>query len=399
MAVDYVNSFAQLGAELKNLRKLEAIWEHSAFSDGATFSRRLLSAAYDDTDNIEDDALVVGKAGHKDSIGPASAANHESQKAIFESAFFPVLDAEISPSDDELAGGAISYNYDEALEASGQIKILERIGRFGVLRRRMISGSEDILKNTITPGAFTADGQNTGTLAQTGFSAEDHTLTGELVFTVTDDTIDNLTLSVINVLTKRLVDDTRQVEAERSIRVGQSFEEGQTGLTFTLSFNTPVEAGDDGLMINTPVFTTPTESDTDRGKIYLKVTRQAGDTWLIEWFNLGSRVASSLVQSTSTTTLIGTFAADMLGPGGMRVQFNFDRAAADTHLPVVGNTDSDISLDLVAPREGDRWTQVVTNDEAGNFASKLARRYRASLNSVAAGNTISDALAASVTVI
>ncbi len=203
------------------------------------------------------------------------------------------------------------------------------------------------------------------------------------------------TLSVQLQLDQELIDGTTEVDADNDLTVGQNFEDGPTGLNLKLDLGSIVEAGDDGAMFSATTITNPQSGDTDNGKIYIRVTRQAtSPIWLIEYFSDGSLTT---LQGTDTSdTTVGTDTITITGSAGTIFSTTFDRAAAAVQLPATGNTDSDITFDIVNPREGDRWTIPVTNDEAGNFATKLARNYRASLNSVAAGNTIVDADAASV---
>jgi hypothetical protein len=396
--VDYVNTFTQLGGELRAARRLEAVQEQFRDSDVGTYAQPQIRAAYNEAVTVEADAENREVNHFLNTVTPALISLHTSTVQSFEQAFQPVLAAELALSLDEQQQGMIAYEYDPVLSSTGQIAILKRRGYLGTLRSQMIADVQTIQQNVPSFGAFTAVAGNLGTLAVAGsptFAGEDHTLAGTATWTCTDETVDAPKLTLTVELTKPLPDGTTTINADNLVTVGKSYQDGQTGLTFQLDLGSIVKSGDAG----SPVFsvesmTKPSEGDTNKGLFYLKVTRQAvAPIWLIEWYNNSDTAnPQNLVQRTTADGTVGTivksiFRTSVLG-------FTFSMANANTDMPSAGNTRT-VTYDLKTPRVGDKWTRTTINAEAGNFASKIARRYRASLNSGGAP-TISDALASSV---
>lgn len=399
--MSYATLFAQLGAEFKNMRKIEALLEQFRDDDNSNYSSRLIRAAYDATVNLEANAITLDTALYEGTIFPSLAAVHSAERGGFETAWFPVVDAFLALDNDEKAKGAISYDYDPTLAASGQIAILKRRGRFGRLYDQMVADSQTIKKNAVSFGSFVAGPNNKGTLVVAGsptFAGKDHTLSGTINFKCTDDTVDSPRINAQLVLTKPLPDGTTTINADRLATVGKSFEDGPTGLTFELDLSAIVKTGDAGSPIfANPVFTKPSEGDTNKGQLFIKVTRQAvAPIWLIEWFkDSDTSDPTNLVQRSTADGTSGTDTAKQMTRTST-FTFDFNKTNAHADMPAAGNTRT-VTFDIKTPRVGDVWTKTVTNDEAGNFASKLARRYRASLNSVGGGGeTISDTGAASV---
>jgi len=102
------------------------------------------------------------------------------------------------------------------------------------------------------------------------------------------------------------------------------------------------------------------------------------------------------VAQTTTDTTAGSVTLTITGPSGMSVALSFDRGAAAAGMGVAGSNTT-VTVDIRSPRVGDIWRVPVSNNELGNFATKLAHRYRMSLPSSNPG-TISDALATSVSI-
>lgn len=396
--MDYTNTFTQLGVELVNARRIEAVLENFRDSDVATYAQPKIRAAYNEALTTEANAETRETGFYVNTVVSDLVSLHRSTVQSFEAAFQPVLAEELALSDEEQGKGMIAYDYDPVLSATGQISILKRRGFLGTLRTQMIADVQSIQKNTVTFGTFTAVAGNLGTLAVAGsptFAGEDHTLAGTITWTCTDDTVDAPKLSCVVELTRPLPDGSTSLTAENSVTVGKSFQDGQTGLLFQLDLGAVVKTGDAG----SPVFslesmTKPSEGDTNKGLFYLKVTRQAvAPIWLIEWYNNSDTAnPQNLVQRTTADGTVGTIAKTIFRTSVLN--FTFSMANANTDMPSTGNTRT-VTYDLKTPRLGDKWTRTITNAEAGNFASKVARRYRASLNS-SAGPTISDALAASI---
>jgi hypothetical protein len=393
--MDYPNTFAQLGAELRNLRKTEALFEQSHFADNALYSKRLLTGAYSSSVNEEEIAATNGKYDLENNSTPAVQAIHSSQMSTFETSFFPVLDVELSTSDSDKAAGAIQYVYDSSL-TNGQVAILNRNGRFGALRKQMLADAQTVVGCTLSYGAFVTTNSNTGAIstATSTMVGADHTLSGTVIFECVDDTVDAPKLSITNYLAKKLVDGTEKITADNLLTVGKSYQDGPTGLTCSVVLGTIAETGDTGNMISASTVTTPTESDSNKGYVYIYVERQAADpTWLIQWYS--DAALTRLVAQSEQNAGGGTVAVSMTGASGMIVAFPFHAGNANTYLPATGNNGT-VTLNIGSPRIGNTWKKTVTNDYAGNFATKLAKRYRVSLPSATPAGSISDALASSV---
>lgn len=402
MAINWTTLQVQLAQELRILRKREAAWINFKFADNANYDKRLYVAAnaYSTSVNEEANALSTGYA-HLDGVQvPGMAALWSAYRGNIENekGFFGILANDIELlSDSDKAAGAIAYVY---TDTDGVIAISERNGYWGALRRQMLAEGYYIVANGVTYGTFTAANGNVGTLAATSMSGANHQLTGTLIFECVDDTVDAPKLSVRLKYTTPWPDGTEIVEADNLLECEKSFEDGPTGLTTVLTRSglaSPTEAGDDGNMFSSSAIATPAEADSNKGKIYIKVTRQAvSPIWLIQWYRTDALLASDLVQQATTDTTAGTYSVDMTGAGGQRFTSTFNRANADAHLASAGNSDSDITFDIGSPRLGDKWTRVATNDEAGVYATKLAHAWHVSLPNAGATAQFTDANANSV---
>ena len=210
-----------------------------------------------------------------------------------------------------------------------------------------------------------------------------------------------VSFSVQNILNAALVDGKTTIDADNALTIGQPFEDGPTGVNTTLSLGAIVVTGDDGNMFTTtPVVSTPSEVDSDKGKHYIEVERKSGTggnpDFTISWFKNANLAAENLVASLDVVGVTGTVGI-VLNANSSSITDTFNKANAAIKLPVVGNKDSDIIFNIGSPRIGDTLTKTIANDFAGNFQTKLATRYQFSLPKAAATfNTISDALAASV---
>lgn len=408
MPVVYPGTMEDLGAELRTLRGPEAFWEWNrrVSSPGPTYFRDYINQTYDNTVITEDTAETSSKTSLDQNVLPGAAQIHASRKTDFESFFLQTyLGGLLVASDEDKAAGPIQYLYDSVLLASGEVAILDRQGIWAALRDDMIANAQTILRNVVTPGALTPKPNNVGTLViGTGPSFEDHCLSGSLVFTVVSDTVGAVQLSVQNVLldTDPLVDGTTIINADNPLTVGRSYQDGPCGFSIRLDLG-PVSILNDSpgpAIFSALTISTPSEVDTNKGNIYIEVERFSGTgsnpDFKMRWYKDANFLPSNLIQTRNISGLVGTEILNIAGlPGGTSITVTFDKANAAARLPVVGNTDSDIVFTIGSPRIGDKWTIAVANDYAGNFATKIARRWRASLPS-AAVPTISDALAASV---
>lgn len=401
MAINYVTLADQLGAELQTLRGVEAAWEFQTKVSGAsTFFKDKINAAYVNTVQLDDDTETESKAALKVGVASPLASAHGTRLSDFETYFFAALDDILSTTPEDQVG-AIAYTYDSNLSADGEIKIENRTGRWAALREAMIADSESIRKNIVAAGAFSGDGGNLGVLTSSAFAGEDHLLGGEVVFEVTDDTVGAIFLSVTNNLTDPLINGDKTRVGDNSIKVGKSYEDGITALTIKLDLGAVVKTGDGGTIFSTaPVITNPSENDSAKGQHFIEVERLAvgggGPHFKMRWFREGTLTSVNLVTEIDITGEAGVEVVALQGSGSS-ISVTFDKAAAVIELPVLGNKDSDIIFDIKSPRIGDKYRLPVTNDESGLFATKIARRWAASLNSVAdPGQTFDDTKAASI---
>lgn len=398
MAIDWNNLFDQFGAELKALRGIEAAYEWYTRVDGSTYFKDFLNAEYSNAVAIEEATEQASKANFVDSIAPALQGAHAARQSAFETYFFALLDLVLNTATADQSD-AIVYEYDQELLALGEVRISNRAGRFGVMRERMVTDAQTIRQNVVAAGALTADSGNQGVLSASGLAGADHTLAGDVNLVVTDETVGAVRLSCELRLTNALVDGTSNISADNELTVGKFFQDGQTGFQGTLDLGPVVESGDDGAMFSAITITNPSGSDSAMGKYYITVLRVgtgAGTIWRISLYRSGSLLSTDLVTQVDVTGIVGTAAVSLVGAVST-VAATFDKAAANVHLPLDGDEDTDILFDIKTPRLGDRWTVAMTNDESGVIATKIARRWRVSLNSVAnPGQTIADSKAASV---
>ena len=403
MTVTYAETFLMYGNELKVAQKIKAQIDHATLSTDPTFSPRLVRAAYDDAEDDEAAAEVIA-LNQLISKETTLRGLYIGQRGSLESGFFITLDNDIDIiTEDDRTAGAIEYVYDDALLASGQVKIIDRLGILGALRRQMKADSETVKENVVAfPNGLVADPDNEGVVDIAGaiLAGESHLLSGTLVFSVTSEFIDAIEMEVSLELDTPLPDGVTVVTADNPLRIGKSYEDGPTGFSGIVDFDAPVEVDPDGIFSNV-AFVNPTDADTDKGKAFFSVFRQTGSPeWLIKWFRLSSRNASELVQSTTVSGVTGFASGTSLtGPSGMQISFDFSKAAANTAMGSPGDKRENINFNLKAPRIGDRFTAPVTNDKAGNFSTKIAEMHRISLETApSTSETISDALAASVPV-
>ena len=398
MAVNYTTLQVQLGALLQIMRKREALLDEIRLSDSANQDRRLLGQANGfSTGDTEEARALGGQINHLDtSAAPSVSGVWSSYRSQIESLndFFGIIQTDVPASADDIGAGAIAYEYEDV---DGLISIVDRVGILAALRADMLANTQFVLANGITFGALAAVSGNRGELQLDSSSGESHALTGTLVLEVTSESVDTPQLSVANELGKRLPDNIDVVFADNVLTAGKSFEDGPTGVTLTLSrnkLNPPDEAGDTGNMFASVIIATPAEADMNGGVLQVRVTRQAvAPIWLIDFFSTSARTTK--VGSITTDGVAGVFAIDLTLQNGTRFQANFDRAAANVELPAAPNSDDNISYDIKTPRIGDRWTIAVTNDEAGNYSTKIAKAWRMSLP-VAGASQFAEANAASI---
>lgn len=405
--VDYTNTFAQMGAELRILRKFEAVKEHSKFSTNANYSPRLIEAAY----SVSVDAEAIAAANDQVTLqgtvtsSIVSAFNtYLTQVKNALKGFFSVLGDELDITATDVSVGPIKGNY---TISSGAVSIDSRSGFFGALRKAMVTDVQTIQKNTVTFGSLTALAGNVGLLIQsTAPAGDDNCLTGQLIIECSDDTPGAIKFRVSNDLTTERMDGSKEDAADNPMSLGQNFADVPVGLTaLKLSRDAIAETGDGSAILSAHVVTLENGSDTDKGKIYVSITRSgtgAGTIWKVRCYSDSDRTvlvfdsAPTGGTDVSPVGITSTSNHSFVFNGGLTWALTFDKAAAHAGLPADGNSDTDIVVNLQLPRKGDRWKYSITNNEAGLFATKLARYFKGVSLPSGATPTITDSGAASV---
>lgn len=379
--------FSTLGAELKNLRKSEAVFEHFHFTNNANYSKRLVADVYNTDDVYQEVANNLDSNTYEKSVTPQMQNLLSSLRTIFEQGWFPVLDSYINTNPDDKLAGAIQYDYDPDL-TDGTQEILNRRGRWGALRKKMEADLQVIVGNGIAFGSLTPNSSNTGSISLVGIYGEDHCLSGELTIICTDDTVDAQQFSLQNVMTKKLADPqvpTSQdglfsiLQSDNPLVLNRALQDGTLGLRIQVN-RVAVSVTDPNNLFQgfIPVVTNVSDADTNRGKMYFRVRRRAADPiWGVSWYRDAAH--TFLIATANATSIDGTLQFEAGGGTSLSWELNLVNAAA--FLPAAGDYDALIVVDLLLPRKGDQWTIAVTNDEGGQFATKIAHNYRASLNS------------------
>lgn len=257
-----------------------------------------------------------------------------------------------------------------------------------------VAAAQTILQNTVTLGTLVDDADNAGDIVLGSTASREHALSGTIRLTCVDETVGSERFSVEHILAEPLADGTEILAGENEATIKKGWTDGRIAVTFTPNRGTIIESGDDGAMMATYIVTGETDANTDFGVIYFRVTRNAGaPIWTIEAFV--DQAFGNLIGSVTTNTVLGVVALVITGQG-LTINFDFDRVAANVKLPVAGNQDLDIKIDLQANEIGDRYQFTVTNDYAGRFQSLWAYLFQHSLPSVAAANTIDDGMMKSV---
>lgn len=402
-----------LAPHLRVLRVTEAAWEQTTQASVASGSPLLISVNYDDTDDVEYKVEIATNNQLLSQSGTNFVTAHTNQLTQFVSqtgGFFRIIDDQLTLTTTDKNAGAIDYQYTPN-RTTGKVELTGRTGHLAAMRAQMITDSVKIKENIVTVGALTSFAGNTGSLVSSvALTPDDHTLSGDIVLEVTNARLPNMEFTVSLDLADKLIDGTDIVTADNVLRPGAPFDDGPIGIT-TLQVNlssASITGGDDGAMFSGVSITASTVNDNDstNGEFGVTVVRVSSATvpvgWQIQAFqNKDSRTVkvfdSEDTTGNSPTGSSGAESKTYVLSGGTSWSFNFSKTAATVKLPVTGDSDADISVGIGAPILGDRWKFAIVNDEAGNFASKIAHRFRASLNSTTSGGeTVSDALAASV---
>lgn len=414
MALDYSDTghFLVLGNELSIAETARRLWQYTRKINaswpggGNPYFRSVLNTIYVNTAESEDNTETESKNALHEEMEEDFRSTHERRKStVLEGLVLPFMAKAMALDQGTIDEGPITYEYDrELLASTGQVAILRRGGILGALYRQMVADNETIRQNVVTLGAVTAIPGNQGQLTELSVGGgRSHALSGTLTMHCVDDTVGRTLLTCDLVLTEPLTDGTGTIGADNNITVETDYDDGQTGVQLQMRYVALVESGDNGNIVSAPAWDKPNEQDSDKGKLYLRVTRihatgPVPKVWLIEWFNNANRAVENLVGSRDVDGITGSVAVSIPGPNS-NLSFTFDKAAANTLLPTVGNKDEDIMWDLKVPRVGDAWTKSVTNDETGVYATKVARTWRATLNTVAnPSQTIPDTLAPNFTI-
>jgi hypothetical protein len=385
-------------------RRINASWPGS----GNPFFKSVLNNVFPNT-SLDPDALETAAKAFvgDDHFEDYRSVHNRWKESVLDVLLMPYLGRKMDLDEGTIGEGAIVYEYDNDLRGqTGQTTVTRRGGVLGTLARFMELAGESIRTNGVVLGALTAQAGNRGVLAEASVGAgRSHALNGIIVLHCTDDTIGRTEFSFENRLTNPLPTGEATIEGDNTPLVtgegaaGVDYEDGPTGVTMQLRYGPFVESGDGGNIISGFAWTNPHDDDSDKGKIYMRIKRvTVADTvngiFTVELFRgANMALAENFIGSKPIKSVSGSEVVSIPGPQS-NFTFTFDRAAADTALPSVGNEDNDIVFDQKVPREGDVWTKTVTNDEAGIFSTKIAKMWRASL-AVATNpsQTIPDTLA------
>lgn len=402
MALNHTTHQVQLGAIFKVIRKIKNFLDDCRNASDASDDRRLLSVSNGFQQSDSDQAKIYGRhVGHFDGAKTGALRGlWTGYRALFENSedYGGLLRKAIGMSADEIAGGAIEYDYD-ITSVPGQVTIIGRRGLWGALYRAFDEDDYKVVANAIGFGTFTAGAQNRGAiLTVTSMTGLSHALPGILRLICTDESVTAPKLSLVNVLDPVLPDGTQEVAADNQITPEKAYADGPTAISCTLTrpgLAAPVEAGDAGNLFASTTISTPKTADMNGGVLYIRVLRQTDPDWLIEFYNSSARTRK--VGSTTVDGTSGTVAIDYELQNGTRFQTTFSKANAATLLTAVGDEDADITFDIQTPRLGDTFYRSVTNDAAGSFSWMLALLRRVSLP-VAGTNLYTDSNAGNVTV-
>lgn len=416
--------FQEIGKELSILAFFRKIWGMcwKISTGGNTYLLDFLNTIY-----INSGAgTYTGQAQAEDAVESASkfsitnnvlgtvAAIHQQRKQDFEQYYLQDYLAWLLELGDETTGeGPIAFEYNQDLISdTGQVSISRRGGVWGSLARQMELDSKTIRGNGITLGALTARATNQGQLGEVSVgSSRGALLAGTLVIKCVDETVGRTQLQIEHRLTTRLIDGTEVVLADNVATVGDvagsiGYEDGPICFSWSPKYAAILETGDDGNIVSNPVWSKPSDEDSNKGKAYIRVTRKnliaSGDppSFLVEWYKDSNMTQENLVGSDGVEVITGTVAVTISGFVGT-LGFDFNAANAATKCPTVDSFDNDIVLDLRVPREGDEWTKVITVTEDGLFLTKLSRTWPGVFlpNVADPGQNIDDTLANEISLV
>lgn len=403
MSITYTQDMETLGALLKMLGVPYKAWRYNFDADGSTYVRDILNGKFPNSTRVQDQGETDFKTAIDASLLPNLVSSHAAMQEEFRSKGLQKwlgIGLLLMDEDEAALEDGIDYVYDDALLGrTGQVQISQRVGPWARLRADMIDNSKTVQKpSSLSAASIAAVTGNVGSLAEASVTILDHTLAGIINFECVDDTIGATKIAVSLAFTLPLINGALKRDADNPATLGKSFEDGPTGLTITLGYGTLVESGDGGNMFASTAVATPSENDTDKGKIFIRVVRMSGSggnpDFMIEWYNSSSMEEDELIATYPVSGTSGTVAVTMEGEDTV-LTTTFSKTNAASALASVNDEDTDIIFDIDNPRIGDRWTKAITNNESGNFNSKIARRFPFSLPSASSPN-ISDTYAADI---
>lgn len=399
MAADWTKIQTTLAQELIITRVLTALMERAG-QTGANYFRTLLTTAnaYDDA-VVEDNRAISFDVSHYDAVMvPNVRSLIRNYRAVIQSPFAwaGVLARELNMSDaDKALFSFIAYDYENV--NLGEITCIDKRGALGATHKKMITDDQRLVSNYVTFATLAAIGTTRGTLdstlvADSNFLSNCHT--GTLSFRCVNESTTAPQLLVANTIAPNdatgalpmgLPDGTTIVNAANALTVNKIFEDlrvGVTGLTLNRpGLASPTKTGDNAStpLMASPAITTPYDGDCYKGQFFVRVTRQASPTWLVEYF-ADSGLTQKVGGITADTTIDTTVLAKTLNAGSV-VTFTLSRANAATVLTTVGNSLT-ITLDIKTPRLGDVWEMTITNSYNGLASTLIGKLWPISLPSV-----------------
>lgn len=233
--------------------------------------------------------------------------------------------------------------------------------------------AQTIERNVVAVAAAIFDADNAGTGAVVNISQREHAIEGTITFRCVVGKADSLeedfdvTLLDIN---------GNAITSSLRLRVKKIWESGIMGIRLRLD-RTITDANDGSNQVSGYVINGETLANTDVGKLYLELTDAAGTRTV------------KLFANAAKTNLVAQ--GSRVGDGVITLAEQSSSGLTGTVVVAFTVTDLDIVVDLNAFAEGDIFTVVVTNDEAGRIQTLIKQLWGFSLNSaVAASETIPD---------
>lgn len=235
------------------------------------------------------------------------------------------------------------------------------------------SVAQTVEKNIVAAAAAIFDADNTGLGAVVHLAQREHARIGTVTFRCTSGKVDTLEeLFAVTILDG----DGNPLSARLSLKIKKEWESALFGIRLRLD-RTITDTLDAGNQVDTYVVNGETLDNTDAGKLYLELTDVAG-TRTVKWYSNASK-----------TTLVAQ--GSKVGDGVVTMVEQASSGITGSCNVTYATDDLDIVVNLNPFLEGDSFTVVVTNDEAGRIQTLIKNLWGFSLNSAAAGaETIPD---------